>query len=70
MNRTKLYKPPITNTVKVAGKTYTEINLRFLKFKDLETIEKKDGIEQIREIIVSLSGWSYNAINELDTCDF
>ncbi|ACS51793.1 hypothetical protein Bgr_16430 [Bartonella grahamii as4aup] len=47
---------PITDTLIVEGKTYTEISLRRAKVKDLREISKKEGIKQTIEMIACLSG--------------
>ncbi|WP_019222032.1 phage tail assembly protein [Bartonella senegalensis] len=70
MKRTDFFNYQLLIPIEIDGKIQTEINLRHLKLKDLKAMEGKDGIEQITEMIASLSGWSYRAIYELCPCDF
>ncbi|ENN93188.1 phage tail assembly protein [Bartonella bovis] len=56
---------PITSE----GKEYTEITLRRIKTKDIKAIDKKEGTDQVIAMITRLSGWSYDAVGELDVRD-
>lgn len=51
------------------GKEHTEITLRRPKTKDLQAIDKKEGVEQTIAMIARLSGWPHEAISELDIND-
>ncbi|WP_273757149.1 phage tail assembly protein [Bartonella sp. MM73XJBT] len=51
------------------GKERTEITLQRPKTKDLQAIDKKEGIEQTIAMIARLSGWPHEAISELDIND-
>lgn len=51
------------------GKEHTEITLRRPKTKDLQAIDKKEGVEQTIAMIARLSGWPHDAISELDIND-
>ncbi|WP_455475508.1 phage tail assembly protein [Bartonella sp. B17] len=55
--------------VKFEGKEHTEITLRRAKTKDLQAIDKKEGIEQTIAMIARLSEWPYEAVGELDIED-
>ncbi|ATO57117.1 phage tail assembly protein [Bartonella sp. 1-1C] len=51
------------------GKEHTEITLNRPKTKDLQAIDKKEGIEQTIAMIARLSEWPHDAISELDIND-
>ncbi|WP_254475320.1 MULTISPECIES: phage tail assembly protein [unclassified Bartonella] len=51
------------------GKEHTEITLRRPKTKDLQAIDKKEGVEQTIAMIARLSEWPHDAISELDIND-
>ncbi|WP_273757783.1 phage tail assembly protein [Bartonella sp. AU55XJBT] len=51
------------------GKEHSEITLQRPKTKDLQAIDKKEGIEQTIAMIARLSGWPHDAISELDIND-
>ncbi|WP_208435028.1 phage tail assembly protein [Bartonella phoceensis] len=51
------------------GKEHTTIILQRPKIKDVQAIDKKEGIEQTIAMIARLSGWPYEAISELDIND-
>lgn len=51
------------------GKEHREITLQRPKTKDLQAIDKKEGIEQTIAMIARLSEWPYEAISELDIND-
>lgn len=51
------------------GKEHSEITLQRPKTKDLQAIDKKEGIEQTIAMIARLSGWPHEAISELDIND-
>ncbi|MBX4336401.1 phage tail assembly protein [Bartonella raoultii] len=51
------------------GKEHSEITLKRPKTKDLQAIDKKEGIEQTIAMIARLSGWPHEAISELDIND-
>ncbi|MDD9330656.1 MAG: phage tail assembly protein [Bartonella sp.] len=51
------------------GKEHTEITLHRPKIKDVQAIDKKEGIEQTIAMIARLSGWPHEAIEELDIND-
>ncbi|WP_139413574.1 phage tail assembly protein [Bartonella mastomydis] len=51
------------------GKEHAEITLRRPKTKDLQAIDKKEGVEQTIAMIARLSGWPHDAISELDIND-
>ncbi|GAA5111579.1 phage tail assembly protein [Bartonella jaculi] len=51
------------------GKEHAEITLRRPKTKDLQAIDKKEGIEQTIAMIARLSEWPHEAISELDIND-
>ncbi|AGF74134.1 putative phage related protein [Bartonella australis AUST/NH1] len=55
--------------VEFEGKEHSEITLRRPKAKDLQAIDKKEGVEQTIAMITRLSGWPYEAISELDIDD-
>ncbi|WP_455481299.1 phage tail assembly protein [Bartonella sp. B12(2025)] len=55
--------------VEFEGKKQTEITLRRAKTKDLQAIDKKEGIEQTIAMIARLSGWPHEAVGELDIED-
>ncbi|MBA9083084.1 MULTISPECIES: phage tail assembly protein [Bartonella] len=49
---------------------YTEITFRPITIKDIKiTNKKKEGIDQAAAMIARLSGWSYDAVDELDARD-
>ncbi|OPB29852.1 phage tail assembly protein [Bartonella sp. WD12.1] len=51
-------------------KDYTEITLRHIRTKDIKaTMQEKEGIDQVAAMIARLSGWSYDAVDELDARD-
>ncbi|WP_375641096.1 MULTISPECIES: phage tail assembly protein [unclassified Bartonella] len=51
------------------GKEHTTITLRRPKTKDLQAIDKKEGVEQTIAMIARLSEWPHEAISELDIND-
>ncbi|WP_039760488.1 phage tail assembly protein [Bartonella queenslandensis] len=51
------------------GKKHSEITLRRPKIKDVQAIDKKEGVEQMIAMIARLSGWSHEAVSELDIDD-
>ncbi|WP_375608784.1 MULTISPECIES: phage tail assembly protein [unclassified Bartonella] len=51
------------------GKEHTTITLRRPKTKDLQAIDKKEGIEQTITMIARLSEWPYEVICEFDIND-
>lgn len=51
------------------GKEHTQITLRRPKTKDLQAIDKKEGVEQTIAMIARLSEWPHEAISELDIND-
>ncbi|WP_273760324.1 phage tail assembly protein [Bartonella sp. ML70XJBT.G] len=51
------------------GKEHNEITLNRPKTKDLQAIDKIEGIEQTIAMIARLSGWPHEAISELDIND-
>ncbi|WP_375614647.1 MULTISPECIES: phage tail assembly protein [unclassified Bartonella] len=51
------------------GKEHTTITLRRPKTKDLQAIDKKEGIEQTITMIARLSEWPHEVISELDIND-
>ncbi|ATP11936.1 hypothetical protein BHOIPH791_13230 [Bartonella henselae] len=51
------------------GKEHTTITLQRPKTKDLQAIDKKEGVEQTIAMIARLSGWPHEAISELDIND-
>ncbi|WP_375686679.1 phage tail assembly protein [Bartonella sp. AC331YNZD] len=51
------------------GKEHTTITLRRPKTKDLQAIDKKEGIEQTIAMIARLSEWPHEVISELDIND-
>ncbi|WP_413154881.1 phage tail assembly protein [Bartonella sp. cb54] len=51
------------------GKEHTKIILRRAKTKDLQAIDKKEGLEQTIAMIARLSSWSYEAVGEIDIED-
>lgn len=51
------------------GKEHTTITLQRPKTKDVQAIDKKEGVEQTITMIARLSGWPYEAISELDIYD-
>ncbi|WP_455480079.1 phage tail assembly protein [Bartonella sp. B23] len=55
--------------VQFEGKEHTEITLRRAKTKDLQAIDKKEGIEQTIAMVARLSGWPHEAVCELDIED-
>ncbi|UNF39090.1 phage tail assembly protein [Bartonella krasnovii] len=51
------------------GKEHKKITLRRPKTKDLQAIDKKEGVEQTIAMIARLSEWPHDAISELDIND-
>ncbi|WP_375641067.1 MULTISPECIES: phage tail assembly protein [unclassified Bartonella] len=51
------------------GKEHTTITLRRPKTKDLQAIDKKEGVEQTIAMIARLSEWPHEAVGELDIND-
>ncbi|MCZ2203991.1 phage tail assembly protein [Bartonella sp. A05] len=56
-------------SVEFEGKEHTEITLRRPKTKDIQAIDKKEGIDQTIEMVARLSGWPHEAVGELDIND-
>ncbi|ENN91154.1 phage tail assembly protein [Bartonella bovis] len=48
---------------------YTEISLRRVKMKDIRAVDKKESADQVAAMITRLSGWTYDAVDELDGSD-
>lgn len=51
------------------GKEHTEITLRRPKTKDVQAIDKKEGVEQTIAMVSRLSEWPHEAVGELDIND-
>ncbi|WP_375674391.1 phage tail assembly protein [Bartonella sp. CL100XZDX] len=51
------------------GKEHTTITLQRPKTKDVQAIDKKEGIEQTIAMITRLSEWPHEAVGELDIND-
>ncbi|EJF78155.1 MULTISPECIES: phage tail assembly protein [Bartonella] len=51
------------------GKEHTEITLRRPKTKDVQAIDKKEGVEQTIAMVSRLSEWPHEAVGELDIDD-
>ncbi|ALE02858.1 phage tail assembly protein [Bartonella ancashensis] len=60
---------PLFVPVTFEGKEHTSIILRRPKTKDVQAIDKKEGITQTIEMIARLSGWPHEAVGELDVTD-
>ncbi|WP_156851783.1 phage tail assembly protein [Bartonella refiksaydamii] len=51
------------------GKEHTTITLRRPKTKDVQAIDKKEGVEQTIAMVSRLSEWPHEAVGELDIDD-
>lgn len=51
------------------GKKHTTITLRRPKTKDVQAIDKKEGVEQTIAMVGRLSEWPHEAVGELDIND-